>query len=304
MSSVHQSVCPDCGFSVSSGTRYCPHCGTRLGLDSPPPALINFTPKNPNQQGLIVISSLAGLFLLLALTGFGLMFAGQEHGLLTVLTFIAIGLFAIFAIAWLAAVVGGWRQVRQVRSFLTSDRPLLWWTYTPEEWQEIRELIWQEERGDWQIQLGCMTFLFGLIGLMIGAMIGMEEGLEEMILGGVGGTIGGALVGGLMGGVIAVSHHLAARQAYHRTEPGVVALAPHEIYANDQYFRGNGDTTYLKRAKLFPAEPDVPPRLQVELKVPPKPRSPTDEEWTIIVPPRLTKAVEAVIPHLTDQTKS
>ncbi len=219
-------------------------------------------------------------------------------------TIILTGLLAIFVIAWVVAWLGGLRQLGQIRTFLASDRPLLRWSYTPEEWREIKEVAWQEEQGDWRIQLGCLIAIFGLIGLLVGAMVGFDEGLEEAIIYGLASGAGGLLFGGLVGGAVASGNHVAARAAYRQTEPGLVALALHEVYANDQYFRGNGQTTYLKRASLLPAEPDIPPRLLLELKVPPRPRSSSDQVWEVVVPPRLVQTVEAVIPQLNPKRRS
>ena len=243
---------------------------------------------------------MAGLLLFPVLAMLGVVFSGYTDIWLIIPTIILTGLLILFGIAWVAAWVSGQWQLGRIRAFLTSNRPLLRWTYSPEEWQEIRDAAWQEQQGDWRVQLGCMTVIFGLIGLLIGGMIGLDEGLEEAVLYGLAGGFGGLLLGGVLGGAVAAGNYLAVRSAYRRTEPALVALAPHEIYANDQYFRGDGYSTYVKQARMLPAEPGIPHRLVLELKVPPKPRSPRDETWEVVVPSRLVKEVEDVIPRLNE----
>lgn len=241
---------------------------------------------------------MVGLLVAPTLVLLALVSLGYGDVALLIPTIILAGLLALFVIVWVVTWLLGLRQLSQIRAFLASNRPLLRWSYTLDEWRELREAAWQEQQGDWRIQLGCLTAIFGLVGLLVSAMVGFDEGLEEAILYGLAGGAGGLLFGGLLGGAVAGGNRVAARAAYRQTEPGLVALAPHEIYANDQYFRGNGQTTYLKRASFLPAEPDIPPRLLLELKVPPKPRSSSDEVWEVMVPSRLVQAVEAIVPQL------
>ena len=312
-----ESTCPQCGSPLTLSTDVCPACGARLGPVFSPSdsADLDFEPdtdldqslwpgdapaklRNPNRPALLSVGTMVGLLVGPVLLLLALVSRGYGELALLIPTIILTGLLVLFVIAWVVAWLAGLRQLGRIRAFLASNRPLLRWDYTPEEWREIREANWQEERGDWRIQFGCLAFLLGLVGLLVGAMVGFDEGLEEAMIYGLAGGGGGLLFGGLLGGVVAAGNHLAVRSAYHQAEPGIVALAPHEIYANDQYFRGNGQTTYLKRASLLPAEPNVPPRLLLELKVPPRPRTSSDQEWEVMVPPRLVQAVEAVLPRL------
>ena len=254
--------------------------------------------RNPQRSSLLSLGVMIGLLFVPALVLLGMVSRADNQVILLIPTIIVAGLLALLVIAWLVAWGQGRRQLGQIKAFLISQRPLLRWRYTPEEWHEIREATWQEQHGDWRVQLGCMTFLFSLVGLLVGGAVGADEGLPEAITYGLTGGLGGLLLGALLGGVIAAGNYLAAWSAYRQTEPGIVALAPHEIYANAQYFRGNGSSTYLKRARLLPAEPGIPPRLLVELKVPPKPRAPRDEEWEIVVPSRLVETVKTIMPQL------
>lgn len=233
--------------------------------------------------------------MLATLITFGLMTSGKRAQLIAP-PLISLGLLVIFGLSLLGTWLGGRVQVRRIESFLASQRPLLRWTYTPAEWQEIKEATWQEERGDWRIQLGCLTTLFSLTGLLAGAAVGAEEGIGDAIAGGATGTALGAMAGGIIGAAVAGGNYLAAWQAYRQPEPGEVALAPDEIYANGQYFKGNARSSYIRRAELIPGHLAM---LRVELQVPPRPRSSSEEEWLIIVPERIVQAVEAAIPELT-----
>jgi len=295
--SAPKLFCPQCGFNNPPNSYTCTRCGSwlaatpgEIGADS----LLNI--RNPHHAGLIALIGPIALFFLPTLLALGLIVSGNWDNLLIIPAMIGAGLFAIFCLTWLVSWLLGRRQITQIRAFLNSDRPVLRWSYTPEEWRQLKEVTWQEEKSDWQLQLGCLTAIFGLVGLLVGAMIGFEEGLTELFLNGFGGAGIGVMVGIAIGMAVASSNYVASRWSYHRVEPGLVALAPHEIYANDVYFHGDGDSAYIQQATLTQ---DNPPQLLIELRVPPKPRAPLDEEWYITVPPRLVAAVEAILPRLT-----
>jgi hypothetical protein len=192
----------------------------------------------------------------------------------------------------------GWSQIKKIEDFLASNRPLIRWTYTPEEWEELKKAKWEEEKGDWKIQLGCLTFLFGLAGLLAGLLIAASESsfdpytsIGELILGGLSGAAIGAGAGGAIGLAVAGGNYLAARKAYHQPTPGQVALSPTEIYANDQYFKANGGTI-----ESVEFQPETPAQLTIVTYTWYK--RPQEEEWDIFVPPRLIKAVQAIIPQI------
>jgi len=255
--------------------------------------------RNPHQRALTSGWMFIALSSLLALLALGLaLLGGQRDQILMAPALVGAGVFAILGLALCLTWLLGWRHVRRIRAFLASDRPLLRWRYTAEEWQTIKEAAWQEERSDWQVQLGCLTALFGLIGLLVGVMIGAEEGTGQAIFAGVTGLILGLLVGGVIGAVVASSNHLAIRQEYARPEPGQVALARHELYANDQYFQGDGHASYIRQATLQAGDPAV---LQIDLQTTPRSRTSGQEEWLIVVPSRLLQDVKAVIPSLTEE---
>jgi hypothetical protein len=78
---------------------------------------------------------------------------GGWEDLFIVPAIISGGLTLLFGLIGLGTWLYGFWQVHKIKEFLTSGRPLVQWTYTPEEWQELKEANWQEEQGDWQLQL-------------------------------------------------------------------------------------------------------------------------------------------------------
>ena len=188
--SADQLTCPECNSPVSDQLNLCSNCGARLNIGFSRTEPTYFSPnypddlavkiRNPNQQSLVALGVMTGLLLWPVLALLGIVVGGYAEIFLIIPTIVLAGLLILFAIAWAVSWLAGKRRIRQIRAFLTSTRPLLRWTYTPEEWRELKEAGWQDTKGDWMTQLGCLTFLFGLIGLLIGAMIGGDEGLEEM----------------------------------------------------------------------------------------------------------------------------
>jgi hypothetical protein len=189
-----------------------------------------------------------------------------------------------------------WRQVRrnlgQAAEFLSSDRALARWTYTPEEWREIREAQWRAVRGDWKMPLGCLPALFGMVGLLVGLLVGAEDGAAEAFVGTAAGVASGALVGAVLGALVAGANYRSAWRAYRQTMPAEVALAPTEIYYDGQYFKADG----LLRIEQVEFEPGPPATLSIHAYAP---RYRIERSgWKIVVPPRLVRKVAAVIPRI------
>jgi hypothetical protein len=250
--------------------------------------------KNPYSAAFPPLWGLVGLSFLSALITVIMVLRDEGNQPVMPFLLVATGLFFLSGLTLLITWSLGQIKARQMNAFLHSARPLLRWSYTPEEWRPIRETRWQEEREDWRVQLGCLTLLFGVVGLLTGLLIGAEEGLMEAIEGSMAGTLLGGAVGGLIGGAVAGGNHLAARKAYRQATPEEVALAPHEILANGEYFKGDGTYRYIQRAHL---EPGSPPRLVVKTWSP-RLRGSSEEEWVIVVPPRLAEEVAAILPQM------
>ena len=212
---------------------------------------------------------------------------------------IAVGFLVLFGAITLIVWVWGQTQIRRATEFLASDRPLVRWKYSTLEWERLKETVWAEEGGDWKVQLGCLTVLFAIAGLLTGLLIGSDEGLGEALLGGVIGLMGGGVVGAVIGAVVAGSNHLMLRKAYVQAEPDEVALGRDEVYALGNHFKGNGKSSYVRRVTLHH---DAPARLHVEIQLPPRVRGPVEAAWMLPVPPHKIEAVEEVLPMIAPES--
>ena len=259
--------------------------------ESPQPSEIPAI-RNPYRSGIVALAVLDALLFIPAILALWIIIGERLSSPLFIPAIIGAGLFFLIDLSLAALLIGGHRKVRQIRAFLASGRPSVRWTYTPEEWQALKEIQWQAARGDWKIQLGCMTGLFGFVGLLAGLPIGLEEGIPEALLSGLIGTTSGLLIGGALGAAVAGGNYLAAKLDYRSSTPGMVALAPNELYANGQYFRGNGESTGIRSTALEHGDPTI---LHVEVRVPLRPRGPSDETWEIIVPQRMVASVETAL---------
>ena len=253
---------------------------------------------NPYREGFPALLGLVALTLILAVVG-GIMVAlGRWDAGLMVPVSIPLALFGLLLlIVWLL----GETQRRRAAAFLASDRPLVRWTYTPQEWQEITDEKWEEVKGDWKLTEGCLTGLFGLVGLLVGLMITADdisshqpflETAIELISGGFIGTALGALAGALIGLPVAGGNYLSARQLYRRSLPGKVAVASTEFYVNGHYFTANGPTI-----QGVDFQPGTPATLTISTYYW-RFRRPPEEEWVIVVPRRMMEQVQEVIPQI------
>jgi hypothetical protein len=271
--------------------------------DAPQPGTSPRIP-HPYQQGLPALVGLVALTFVIVLVSAIMAALGMWKSGVVVLLSMPLALFGlILLIVWLQ----GLAQVRQATAFLASDRPLIRWTYTPAEWQEIKEAKWQDEKGDWRVQWGCLTALLGLAGLLAGLFIASDdissslftlEAAIELATGALGGAAIGALAGGVIGALVAGGNYLGARNDYRQRTPGHVALAPKEFYANSGnfansgYFRANGNA--ITRVELTRGNPTILTIVTYTSRV----RGPREEEWEIVVPRRLVDEVEAIVPQI------
>ncbi len=206
------------------------------------------------------------------------------------------GAISVFVALW------GQHQVRQIRNFLGSERPQVRWIYTMEEWAALRETRWQEAQEDRLLPVGCLTFLLAVAGLLVGGALGASnasfrafdwETLLEIGVGGILGALAGGSVGGLIGSVVTLGNWQAARQSYHQTEPGEVALSGREIYALGRYVKMDGDSTKLKQVEW---ERGHPTRLLITIST----WLPRNDELIldIVVPDRVMAQVEDVVQRM------
>lgn len=248
--------------------------------------------RNPHQRALITTGGLVLLALVATILSAGLAVAGLAN---PALAWIGLVVFSIVGLMWLSIWLLGFLQVQRAAAFLASERPRVRWSYSPSEWQQFKEVIWQEEQGDWKVQWGCLTILLALPGLLAGAMIGLEEGLLEAAVNGLLGMLFGGLAGFVIGALVAGGNYWGARQAYRQSDPGQVALGPGEIYANTAYFRADGMKWFIRAAELQRGNPTT---LVVQLIFPPRPRMPLEEEWVVPVPAGCIAEVENLLPLL------
>jgi hypothetical protein len=241
--------------------------------------------RNPYQSAQYVLWGLVGLFAIPVVIGVVMVMRGTWPGSVLILISMPFLLFCgIGVITWgMGQIV-----IRQIEAFLASDRPLLRWTYTPAEWQEIQDRRWAEDKEDWKLQLGGLTFIFGLVGLLVGLM-GMGNGLNPFVT-----TPIGLAFGLSVGVVVAGGSHLAARQAYLGDEPCQVVLAVGEFFYGGQYFRASGDRKRIESVEFKRGHPSELVLNTYSWNI----RSSTEDEWDISVPPRLTDQVEAILPSL------
>lgn len=202
------------------------------------------------------------------------------------------GLFCgvILVIVWLL----GLNQMRRTAAFLASDRVLVRWTYTPEEWDTIRCQRQETTRGDWKLALGCLTVIFAITGALTGVLIGLDDDLGTVLLDGALGLFVGGLIGGILGLAVGGGNALGAWLAYRDLHPEQIALGASEIFANDQYFRSHAPYRYILKAYWDSEDTAF---LLYDLWNP-KPRGGSEETWSIYVPSRMHAAVEAVLSQI------
>ena len=252
--------------------------------------------NDPYQHGLTAPLWLTLLSLLATRAAWGLSAAGLIG---SVFPIIGVSFLALFGVITLVVWIWGQTQMRRAAAFLASDRPLVRWTYSPFEWERLKEAAWAEEGGDWKIQLGCLTVLFAITGLITGILIGADEGVGEAIAGAALGLVGGGVFGGIIGAAVAGGNHLGVRRARAQAEPGEVALGRDEVYALGNHFKGNGKSSYVRRVTLHH---DAPARLHVEIQLPPRVRGPVEAAWMLPVPPHKIEAVEEVLPMIAPES--
>ncbi len=247
---------------------------------------------DPDRRALIAVLWLTLVSLPAALAVWGL-HAGGLVGKIPLI--VILGWTGLCGAITLGVWLWGHTLRRRAAAFLAGERPLVRWTYAMPEWEQLKEATWAEEQGDWKLQLGCLSVLFAITGLLTGFLVGLEEGFPQAVGGAGIGLVGGGIVGGVIGAVVAVGNHLSARWAYAQSTPGEVALGRDEVYAFGNYFRGNGRSSFVRRATLHRG---VSPRLHIEIQLPPRLRASSVEEWVFPVPSQMCTAVEAILTEI------
>jgi len=211
----------------------------------------------------------------------------------------ALGMIGItFLFTALFLWVGGWNNRRRGAEFLQSDRVLVAWVYTPEEWQQVRQYFYEHMRSD-SPPYGCLPILFGGVGFLVGLMIGMTDSgeLVEAAASVLVGTLIGAIVGGVLILPVYLINHFAIERMRRPSPPACVALGRNELFYERVYLDANRhpiDAIFLKQRPL--------PHLKV---VRHRAGGRTERMSVtslfpsiILIPSRMIPAVEATIPQI------
>ena len=195
---------------------------------------------------------------------------------------------ALLGIVFVAILAAGIVRRRQIAGFAGSDRPMVGWTYAPEEVARIRAERWEDERADWRLQFGCLTGLFGIVGVLVGIMGYFSGELDPLVATGTGLAFGATV-----GGVVAAANHAGARAERGATGPMAVALGIGEFTFDGEYFRERGAEHVIEAMRL---EDGAMPDLVIETWSHPwYQRTPMEREWHIPVPSEHGDAVRRLV---------
>ena len=303
-------TCPHCDALQSSEARFCRSCGRLLpeesfarerfapALAQPPSSQVSpeirayaQSFRQPRAEASLTLGALAALCIVV---GMGAAAISGESAPLFALGMIGITFLFTALFLW----VGGWNNRRRGAEFLQSDRVLVAWVYTPEEWQQVRQYFYEQMRSD-SPPYGCLPILFGGVGFLVGLMIGMTDSgeLVEAAASVLVGTLIGAIVGGVLILPVYLINHFAIERMRRPSPPACVALGRNELFYERVYLDANRhpiDAIFLKQRPL--------PHLKV---VRHRAGGRTERMSVtslfpsiILIPSRMIPAVEATIPQI------
>jgi hypothetical protein len=203
-----------------------------------------------------------------------------------------------FLIAALILWVEGRNNQHRGSEFLQSDRVLVAWVYTPEEWQQVRQYFYEHMRSD-HPPYGCLPILFGGIGFLVGLMMGMTDSRElvEAAASVLVGTLAGAVGGGVLILPVYLINQSTIERMRHPTPPACVALGRNELFYERVYLDARLhpiDAIFLKQRPLLHLKvvrhraDSYIGRISVTYFFP----------SIILIPPRMISAVEETIPQI------
>jgi hypothetical protein len=303
-------TCPYCDALQSPEARFCRSCGRLLpeesfarerfapALAQPPSSQVSpeirayaQSFRQPSAEASLTLGALAALWIVV---GTGAAAISGESAPLFALGMIGITFLFTALFLW----VGGWNNRRRGAEFLQSDRVLVAWVYTPEEWQQVRQYFYEQMRSD-SPPYGCLPILFGGVGFLVGLMIGMTDSgeLVEAAASVLVGTLIGAIVGGVLILPVYLINHFAIERMRRPSPPACVALGRNELFYERVYLDANRhpiDAIFLKQRPL--------PHLKV---VRHRAGGRTERMSVtslfpsiILIPSRMIPAVEATIPQI------
>ena len=303
-------TCPYCDALQSPEARFCRLCGRLLpeesfagerfapALAQPPSSQVSpeirayaQSFRQPSAEVSLTLGALAALWIVV---GTGAAAISGESAPLFALGMIGITFLFTALFLW----VGGWNNRRRGAEFLQSDRVLVAWVYTPEEWQQVRQYFYEQMRSD-PPPYGCLPILLGGAGFLAGLMIGMTDSsdLAEAAASVLVGTFAGAIVGGVLIPPVYLINQFAIERMRRPSPPACVALGRNELFYERVYLDANRhpiDAIFLKQRPL--------PHLKV---VRHRAGGRTERMSVtslfpsiILIPPRMISAVEATIPQI------
>lgn len=303
-------TCPYCDALQSPEARFCRSCGRLLpeesfagerfapALAQPPssqasPEICAYAQsfRQPYAEASLTLGALAALCIVV---GTGAAAISGESACL-----FASGMIGItFLFAALFLWVGGWNNRHRGAEFLQSDRVLVAWVYTPEEWQQVRQYFYEHMRSD-SPPYGCLPILFGGVGFLVGLMIGMTDSgeLVEAAASVLVGTLIGAIVGGVLILPVYLINHFTIERMRRPSPPACVALGRNELFYERVYLDADRhpiDAIFLKQRPL--------PHLKVVRHQAGGRTGSMSVTYLfpsiILIPSRMISAVEATIPQI------
>jgi hypothetical protein len=301
-------TCPYCDALQSPEARFCRSCGRLLpeesfarerfapALAQPPSSQVSpeirayaQSFRQPSAGTSLTLGALAALCIVVG-TGAAAM-SGESACLF------APGMIGItFLFAALFIWVGGWNNRRRGAEFLQSDRVLVAWVYTPEEWQQVRQYFYERVRSD-SPPYGCLPILFGGIGFLVGVMAGMTDSRDvvEAAASVLVGTLAGALAGGVLILPVYLINWFSIEHMRRPSPPACVALGRNELFYERVYLDARWhpiDAIFLKQRPL--------PHLEVVRHQAGRFTSLSVYLFPsiILIPPRMIPAVEQMIPQI------
>jgi hypothetical protein len=301
-------TCPYCDALLSPEARFCRSCGRLLPEESFFGERLTPTPVQPlsfqaspeirayaqsfRQPSAGTSLTLGALAALCIVVGTGAAAMSGESACL-----FAPGMIGItFLFAALFIWVGGWNNRRRGAEFLQSDRVLVAWVYTPEEWQQVRQYFYERVRSD-SPPYGCLPILFGGIGFLVGVMAGMTDSRDvvEAAASVLVGTLAGALAGGVLILPVYLINWFSIEHMRRPSPPACVALGRNELFYERVYLDARWhpiDAIFLKQRPL--------PHLEVVRHQAGRFTSLSVYLFPsiILIPPRMISAVEETIPQI------
>jgi len=237
-------------------------------------------PKHPYLSGLLGWSVITLFFCtpaLIRLLGFW-----QDLPLI-VLLIPGLIFMIILVITWLIGII----ELNLATDFLNSERPLIKWTYTKENWLKMKDLELQESLGDPRLAFWALTILFSIVGLLVGLM-GIDD-INFLVI-----TLIGAAFGMVLGGIVSLSilitNIIAEREKTE--EPGQVAIGETEILSSNRYVKFRGKYNILKDVTFKKGSPS---KLVFAILCW-GPRRRRLEKWSILIPSHLEEQVKTLLP--------